>query len=92
MKKLIVPALAALLATSSFAFAQTGSTGTAPMEPSTTTTTTTGAVRDPGVNDRNARQESVTRGDSAGSGTPGSRTTGAGISPSDRATGADSGK
>ena len=90
MKKLIVPALAALIATSSFAFAQTGSTGTTRMEPSTTTTS--GAARDPGVNDQNPRQESVTRGDSAGSGTPGSRTTGAGISPSDRATGADSGK
>jgi hypothetical protein len=89
MRKLIVPALAALLATSSFAFAQTGSPGT--QGPGSSTTGQSGRV-DPGITDRNAPQGSVTRGDSAGSGTPGTRSTGAGIAPSDRATGADSGK
>jgi hypothetical protein len=90
MRKLIVPALAALLATSSFALAQSGNAGTARTGTGTSTTGISGGS-DPGITDRNAAQESTSKGDRAGSGTPGSRTTGAGLSPSDRATGSKSG-
>jgi hypothetical protein len=88
MKKLTVAVLAALLATSSLAFAQTGTAGAAG-----TRTTTTGTSRgsDPGITNRNAAQDSSSAGDRAGAGTPGTRTTGAGMSPSDRATGSKSG-
>jgi hypothetical protein len=91
MKKLSIAALAALLATSSMAFAQTASTGPAV----TGTTNTTGAAArgsDPGVTDRNAAQDSPTAAETRlGSGTPGNSTTGAGIAPSDRAVGSKSG-
>jgi hypothetical protein len=88
MKKVIVAAVAAVVATTSLALAQTGSTGTAG-----TTTTTKGTSRgaDPGITDRNAAQDSPSAGDKAGSGTPGTRTTGAGMAPSDRASGSKSG-
>jgi hypothetical protein len=86
MKKLTVIALAVVLTTSSFAFAQTATTSA-----TGTGTTGTSGRSDPGINDRNAAQQTPSKGDMAGSGTPGTRTTGAGMSPSDRATGTKSG-
>jgi hypothetical protein len=99
MKRIIVAALATLLATSSFAFAQSGSTGavgtgtgsTGAVGTGTGSTTGMSGGSDPGITDRQPAQETPSRGDRAGSGTPGSRTTGAGMSPSDRATGSKSG-
>ena len=90
MRKLIVPALAALLATSSFALAQSGNGNAGSARTGTSTTGISGGS-DPGITNRDAAQDSTSKGDRAGSGTPGSRTTGAGMSPSDRATGSKSG-
>ena len=86
MKTLTVIALAAVLTTSSFAFAQTGTT-------SATGTGTTGVSgrSDPGIDNQKPAQQNSSKGDMAGVGTPGTRTTGAGMSPSDRATGTKSG-
>jgi hypothetical protein len=88
MKILTVIALAAVLTTSSFAFAQTGTTSATGAG---TGSTGVSGRSDPGIDNQKPAQQNSSKGDMAGSGTPGTRTTGAGMSPSDRATGTKSG-
>ena len=96
MKKiLVVAAFTASIAASSFAFAQStgggaagagtaGTAGTAGMSDQTTGHDMT----DPSTSRTRNSEPTADRG---GSGTPGSRTTGAGMAPNDRATGSKSG-
>jgi hypothetical protein len=102
MNKIIVAMVAALLTTSSLAFGQTvGGDGVSSQGAATSSGATAGGstgmsagssgtgIADPS---RAGAEPTPRTGEMAGSGTPGSRTTGAGTSPSDRVTGSKSGK
>ena len=94
MRKIIAVA-AFILATSSIATAQTGTTTGTSSSGSTTTTapaaSTTGGPGDIADPTRKGAEPSPSAADRGGSGTPGTRTTGAGMQPSDRAMGGKSG-
>jgi hypothetical protein len=95
MKKIIAAAALGILATSSIAMAQTGTTtGTSSSGSATTNApgaSTTGGAGDIADPTRRGVERSPSAGHRGGSGTPGTRTTGAGMQPSDRAMGSKSG-
>lgn len=95
MNKIATLSILTLLATSSIAVAQTGgTTGTSSSGSATTsapggsTAGGTGDIADPS---RRGAEQSPSAGDRGGSGTPGTRTTGAGMQENDRAMGSKSG-
>ena len=95
MKKIIAIVSFGVLATASMAMAQTGSTsGTSSSGAAMTTApgaSTPGGPGDIADPTRRGVEQSPSAADRGGSGTPGTRTTGAGMQPSDRAMGSKSG-